>query len=72
MAVGEVVVIAGPVEIGRHHAAIVGTVLAVIAFAKLDASDLGNGVRLVGGLQGAREERIFSHGLRYRLGVDAA
>lgn len=71
MAVGKVIVIAGAVEIGRHHTAVVCAVLAVVAFAELDASDLRDCVGLVGGLQGTRKESIFLHGLGNSLGVDA-
>ena len=48
-----VVVVTRPIEVGRHDAAVVhpvaGAVLSVVAFAELDASDLGDGVGLVGG-----------------------
>ena len=48
------------------------TVLAVVAFAQLDASYFCNGVGLVGGLQGAGEQGVFRHGLRSELGVNVA
>jgi hypothetical protein len=70
-----VVVVAGAVEVGGHDAAVVGAVagavLAVVAFAELDAGDLGDGVGFVGGFQRAGEQGIFAHGLRCKLGVDA-
>ena len=72
MAVGEVVIVAGAVEVGRHDAAVVAAVLAVVAFAELDAGDLGDGVGFVGGFEYAGKQSIFAHGLRYGLGVDAA
>ena len=63
-----VVVVARAVQVGGHDATVVhsmaGTVLAVVAFAEFDASDFGNGVGLVGGLQGAGEQGVFTHGLR--------
>jgi hypothetical protein len=46
VAVLQVVVVAGAVEVGRHDAAVVGAVLAVVALAELDAGDLGDGVGL--------------------------
>jgi hypothetical protein len=49
-----------------------GAVLAVIAFAQLDAGDLGNRVRLIGRLQRAGQERILAHRLRGHARVDAA
>ena len=67
-----VVVVAGAIKVGRHHAAVVGTVLAVVAFAELDAGNLGHGIGLVGWLQNARQQGIFSHRLGGQFGVDAA
>ena len=70
-----VVVVAWAIQVGGHDAAVVntvaGAVLAVVAFAKLDASDLGNGIGLVGGFQSAGEQSVFAHGLRRQLGVNA-
>jgi len=44
MAAFQVEVVAGAIEIGRHQAPVVATVLPVIAFAQLDAGNLGHGV----------------------------
>ncbi len=36
-----------------------GTVLAVVAFAELDAGDFGDGVGLVGGFERAGQQGVF-------------
>jgi len=48
-------IVAGPVEVGRHYAAIVPGILAIVALAQFDASDLGDGIGLIGGLERAGE-----------------
>ena len=72
VAVLRVIVVPRAIQVGGHHAAVVGAVLAVVAFAKLDAGDLCNRIRFVGRLERAREQCIFGHRLRRQLGVDAA
>ena len=76
VAVFRVVVVAGAVQVGGHHAAVVnavvGSVLAVVAFTELDAGNLGNGVWLVGRLQRAGQQGAFGHGLVSQAWVDAA
>jgi len=67
-----VVVVAGAVEVRRHHAAVVGTVLAVVAFTEFYAGDFGYGVGLVRRLKHSGEQRILRHGLRCLFRVDAA
>ncbi len=71
-----VVVVTGAIEVGGHDAAVINpvasAVLAVVAFAELDAGDLGDGVGLVGGFQRTGEQRVFPHRLWSQLGVDAA
>ena len=67
-----VVVVAWAIEIGRHHAAVVDAVLAVVALAQLDPGDLGDRVGLVGRLQRAGEQRVLGHRLRREARVDAA
>jgi hypothetical protein len=47
-------------------------VLAVVAFAELDAGDLGDGVGFVGGLERAGEEVVFLDRLGAVARVDAA
>ena len=66
------VVIAWSVEIGGHDAAVVGAVLAVVAFAHFDAGDFSYGIGLVGGFEGTGEECFLAHGLFGHFGVDAA
>ena len=46
--------------------------MAVVAFAELDAGNLGHGIGLICWLQNARQQGIFSHRLGGQLGVDAA
>lgn len=72
VAVFRVVVVARPVQIGRHHRQVLRAVLAVVAPAHFDAGDLGERVGAVGGLQRAGEQAVFAHRLRRQLGVDAA
>jgi hypothetical protein len=76
VAVLQVVVVAGPVQVARHHAAVVdavrGAVLPVVALAQLDARDLGDRVGLVGRLQLAGEQRVLADRLVRQPRVDAA
>ena len=68
---GEVEIVAGAVEVGRHRADEVGAELAAIGLAQLDAGDLGQGVPLVGGLQRAGEEVFLPDRLGAIARVDA-
>ena len=70
VAVLRVVVIAGAVQVCGHDGAVVGSVLTVATFAYLDTGDLGDGVRLVGRLQRAGEQRILGDWLRGKARVD--
>lgn len=72
VAVFRVVVVAGAVQIGRHHREVLRAVLAVVAPAHFDAGNLGERVGPVGRLQRASEQAVFTHWLRRHLGVDAA
>ena len=72
MAVGGMVIIIGTVQVGGHHADIVGTVLPVQVFAILQAADLRQGIRFVGLFQGACQQAVFLHGLRRHTRVNAA
>ena len=65
------IIVAGPVEIGRHHRDEIGAVLLAVGLAQLDGGDLGDGVPLVGRLERAGEQRLFAHRLRRELGIDA-
>lgn len=67
----QVEVVAGAVEVGGHERNGVHAVLAVVGLAELDAGDLGQGVELVGGLQGASQKVFLLDGLRAQLGIDA-
>ena len=71
VAVFQVDVVVGPVEVGGHHGDVVGAVLQVVALAHLEARDLRDGVLLIGVLQFAGEQGILFHGLRGVLGVNA-
>lgn len=48
MAIVQVVVVIGAIQVGRHHADVLTVVLPVIALTKLDTGNLGDGVRFVG------------------------
>ncbi len=71
VAVLGVVVVARAVEIGRHDAAIVDAILAVVALAELDPGDFRDRVGLVGGFESAGEQGVFPHRLPGELRVDA-
>ena len=72
MASGRVVVISWSVEISWHQADGVESMLFAQRFAQLDSSDFGNGLPLVSGLKGAREQGFFADGLLGKFWVDAA
>ena len=71
VAVLRVVVVARAIEVGGHYAAVVAAMLAVVAFAQLDSGYFGNGIGLVGGLQGAGQQGALRHGLLRHARVDA-
>ena len=60
VAVFGMIIVAGAVEIGRHHADEVGAVLAAIGLGQLDAGDLGDRIGLVGRLQRPGQQRILA------------
>ena len=64
-------IVVGAIEVGGHHGNKVGAVLQVVALAHLKTCNLGNGVRLVGVLQGTSEKGVLHHRLRGLLGIDA-
>lgn len=72
MAVLGVVVVTRAIEIGRHSRQVLGTVLAVVAPAHFDASNLGKRIRTIGRFQWASQKVFLLHGLRCQFGVDAA
>ncbi len=67
----QVEVVVRAVEVGRHDGDIVRAVLQVEALAHLQTGDLGDGIGLVGVLQGSRKERLLLHGLRNVARIDA-
>ena len=71
VAVFQVEVVVGPVEVGGHHRDVVGAVLQVVALTHLEARNLCDSVFLIGVLQFAGEQGILFHGLRGILGVNA-
>ena len=71
MAPFQVEVVIRPIQVGRHHRNEVGAVLQVEALAHLQPRNLGDGIRFVGILQRARQQRILRHGLGRLLRVDA-
>ena len=71
MGVVQVVVVARPVQIGRHRGQPLGAVLAVVRPAHLDTGDLRQRVRPVGGFQRAGEQVFFPYRLRAIARVDA-
>src|SRR3546814_4844978 len=63
-------VVVRTIKIRGHHAAIVAPILAIVAFAQLDPGDLGDGIRLIRGLERAGEQRVLTHGLGRQLRID--
>src|SRR3546814_7046654 len=53
-------VVVRTIKIRGHHAAIVAPILAIVAYAQLDPGDLGDGIRLIRGLERAGEQRVRS------------
>ena len=64
MAVLGMIIVARPVEIGRHHRDEVGAELPPVGLGKLDARDLRHGVPFVRRLERARQQKILRHRLR--------
>ena len=71
VALGGVIVVAGAVEVGGHQADRIEAVLLAQRLTQFDAADLGDGVPLVGGLQGTTKQRLLADRLGGELGVDA-
>ena len=63
--------VSGPIEVGRHNAAVVGSMLAIVGLAQLEPGDLCDGVGLVRWLQRPAKQGLFRNGLRRQSGVDA-
>ena len=71
MAILEVEVIVGAVEVRRHDCDVVRAVLEVEALTHLEPCDLSDSIGLVGVLQRSREEGFFAEGLLGLSGIDA-
>ncbi len=71
MAVLQMEVVVGAVEVGGHYGNIIGAVLQVVALAHLQACNLGNGILLVGIFQRAGQQTVLLHRLGSVLGIDA-
>lgn len=71
MAVFRVIIVTCAVEVRRHGADGVKAVLLAVGLAHLDARDLGQGIGIIGGLQGSGEQVLLFDGLRAELGIDA-
>ena len=71
MAVLQVEVVVGPIEVGWHHGDVVGAILEVVALTHLQSCYLGDGILLVGIFQRRGEQRVLPHRLRRILRIDA-
>lgn len=71
MAVFQVEIVPWAIEVCEHGGYKIGAVLAVVGVAHANAGNLGQGVGLVGRLQGPGQKGLFLHGLLGQLGVDA-
>ena len=71
-AVVHVVAVVCLVPIGLHHGAVVAPELAAIVLGQLDAGDLGDRVRLVGGLERTRQPGFLVNWLGAIARIDAA
>lgn len=67
----KVEIVVGAIQVGGHHRDEVGAILKVVALTKFQSGDFGNGIRLVGVLQLARQEAILGHRLGRLARVDA-
>ena len=71
VAVLRMVIVAGPVKVGRHHRDEVASVLAVVSLTQLDAGDFRDGIPLVGRLKLPSEQLVLAHRLLGEFRVDA-
>lgn len=71
VAVLQVEVVIGAVQVRRHHGDVVGAVLEVEALAHFQACDFGDGVGLVGVFQRGGEQGALLHGLGCLSRIDA-
>ena len=71
MGLMEVKVVTWTIEIRRHGGAKIPLILSGIGLAEFDSCDFGDGVGLVGLLEGAREEGILGDRLGGKLWINA-
>ena len=71
MAVFQMEVVVGTVQIGGHDGYVIGAVLQVEAFTHFQSGYLGDGVRLVGIFQRGSKQGVLCHGLRSHARIDA-
>ena len=71
VAVFGMIIVAGPIQIGRHHADEVGAILAAIGLGHLDPGDLGDRIGLIGRLQRPGQHGIFPQRLGREPRIDA-
>ena len=71
MAVLQMEIVIGAVQVGGHHSNKVGAVLEIVALAHFQAGYLCNGILFVGVLQWRGEQAILFHRLGCILGIDA-
>ena len=71
MAICGVIVIPGAVEIGGHQADRIKAVLGTQSSAELNSGNLGDGVPLIGGLQGTCKKALLLDRLLGEFGIDA-
>ena len=72
MAVGEMIVISRPIEIGRHQADRIKAILLAQGLTEFDAGNFGNRVPLICRLQCTCEKRIFLNRLFGKLRINTA
>jgi len=71
MRVPRIVIVVWTVQIGRHRADEIGSVLTAIGLAELDPGDLGDGVPLIRRLEGPGQQMLLADRLGGELGIDA-
>ena len=71
VAVVRMIIVAGPIEIGRHHRDKIRAMLQPVRLAQFDAGDLGDRVPLIGRLQRAGQQHVGRHRLRREPRIDA-
>src|SRR5438477_4007363 len=67
----QVVIIIGPIQIGRHGANKIAAKLSPVSLAKLDPGNFGDGIPFIRWLKGAGEEVFLFERLRGEFGINA-